>query len=87
MSVAWTAGGGHVIAVERDDRGVRLYDPQSNEVLRDDEIDREYSRRVRLKGPFAPRLLRVDDKEPRQEYVDGVLKRKPKTKKKSEDRT
>ncbi len=81
MSVAWQMGGGHIVTVERDEDGVRIYDPQSDKIFRGDDLYEKYSKRVMLTGKYAPRLMRVDNLEPNGDMADSVLKKKAKPKK------
>ena len=65
--------GGHVVVVERDAKGVFIYDPQIDRDFRDYEIGLKYANNIHLTRKDAPGILRVDNLAPVQDAVDNVL--------------
>ena len=74
ISFLWknrSSNNGHVISVEKDEDGLLLYDPQSDEIRRGKDIS-DYLRRIRTGKSFE--FYRVDDKSFNPEFMDDILK-------------
>lgn len=57
LSLEWKGGGGHVVNVERDAKGVHIIDAQTGL----NGSAKDYMKLVKLKGKEPPELLRVDN--------------------------
>ena len=61
---------GHILTIYKENRKLRMYDPQTNKAFSGEEF------LVMLKeyGTKKNRLFRMDDKLPIEEYASGIMK-------------
>ena len=66
---------GHIITMERSEKGVRLFDPQTGKIVAEgqEEVAQYMSRTNTNTELRRPAVLRVDDKIPNPHYTDEVL--------------
>ena len=66
----YEATNGHILTIYKENRKLRMYDPQTNKAFSGEEF------LVMLKeyGTKKNRLFRMDDKLPIEEYASGIMK-------------